>query len=89
MTLSCNRLKPGASHKDPKTRLQEQLQGLALDLPVYDVVSIQGQAHNQQFTVQCTVIGLAEPVLGQGTSRRKAEQHAASKALQLMQQQDN
>jgi ribonuclease-3 len=82
-------IKPGASHKDPKTRLQEQLQGLALDLPVYDVVSIQGQAHNQQFTVQCTVIGLAEPVLGQGTSRRKAEQHAASKALQLMQQQDN
>ena len=82
-------IKPGASHKDPKTRVQEQMQGRALELPVYDVVSIQGQAHNQQFTVTCTVIGLAEPVLGQGTSRRKAEQHAASKALQLLQQQEN
>lgn len=81
-------IKPGVSHKDPKTRLQEQMQGRSLELPVYDVVNIQGQAHNQQFTVTCTVIGIAEPVLGQGTSRRKAEQHAASKALLLLQQQE-
>ncbi|RWU12275.1 ribonuclease III [Pseudidiomarina gelatinasegens] len=80
-------IKPGAGHKDPKTRLQEYLQGRQRALPLYEVVATQGQAHNQKFTVSCQVEGLAEPILGAGTSRRKAEQQAAMEALaQLMQQ---
>ncbi|WP_258806948.1 ribonuclease III [Pseudidiomarina sp. CB1] len=80
-------IQPGAGHKDPKTRLQEFLQAQQLQLPVYDVVTIQGQAHNQRFTVSCTVEPLAEPVLGSGTSRRKAEQQAATQTLEMLQAQ--
>ncbi|RUO74033.1 ribonuclease III [Pseudidiomarina sediminum] len=75
-------IQPGAGHKDPKTRLQEYLQARQLQLPVYDVVTIQGQAHNQRFTVSCSTELLAEPVLGSGTSRRKAEQQAAQLTLE-------
>lgn len=82
------KIKPGASHKDPKTRLQEYLQGRQLNLPNYEVIATEGQAHNQQFTVACMVDGLVEPVRGSGTSRRKAEQQAATEALELLLQQD-
>lgn len=78
-------IQPGAGHKDPKTRLQEYLQGRQAQLPQYEVVATQGKAHNQKFTVACTVDGLSQPVRGTGTSRRKAEQKAAADALtQLM-----
>ena len=82
-----NRLKtiqPGHSQKDPKTRLQEYLQGRKQPLPVYDVVNTTGQAHNQEFTVSCVVDSLKEPIITNGTSRRKAEQAAAEKALELL-----
>lgn len=75
-------IKPGVSQKDPKTRLQEHLQARQLPLPLYEVVARQGQAHNQKFTVSCSFDGLDTPVKGTGTSRRKAEQSAASAALQ-------
>ena len=71
-------------HKDPKTRLQEFLQSRKLDLPVYSVVSTSGTDHNQIFLVACHVSGLPEPTLGKGSSRRKAEQIAAKKALNLL-----
>lgn len=80
-------IKPGVSHKDPKTRLQEIMQGRQLPLPTYQVVAQQGQAHNQQFTVSCQVENLADPFLGTGTSRRKAEQSAASAVLQQLEKQ--
>lgn len=82
-------IQPGASHKDPKTRLQEFLQGRQLALPVYEVTAQQGQAHNQQFTVSCQVEHLPEPFFGTGTSRRKAEQAAASAVLQQLENIDN
>lgn len=74
-------IKPGAGQKDPKTRLQEYMQARQQPLPVYEVVARQGQAHNQQFTVSCTIENMPQPVLGTGTSRRKAEQAAATAAL--------
>ncbi|WP_236625380.1 ribonuclease III, partial [Vibrio cholerae] len=64
-------IKPGASQKDPKTRLQEFLQGRRKPLPVYTVTNIKGEAHNQEFTVACEVAGMDTPVIGKGTSRRK------------------
>jgi ribonuclease-3 len=79
-------IKPGVSQKDPKTRLQELLQSRQQPLPEYDVVATQGQAHNQQFTVNCSVEGIDDPFKGTGTSRRKAEQAAATAALEHLQE---
>lgn len=67
--------------KDPKTRLQEYLQGRRLALPEYTVVSVEGKDHKQLFLVNCNVSTLSEPVPGSGRSRRRAEQDAAARAL--------
>ncbi len=77
-------IQPGNNQKDPKTRLQEFLQGRRKPLPAYNVTKVHGEAHNQQFTVECDVAGLDGPVLGKGSSRRKAEQAAAELALQKL-----
>ncbi len=77
-------IQPGVSQKDPKTRLQEFLQGRRKPLPVYTVTNIKGEAHNQEFTVSCEVAGIGKPVIGKGTSRRKAEQAAAELALEQL-----
>ncbi len=74
-------ISPGDKQKDPKTRLQEFLQGRHLPLPSYLVVQVKGEAHDQEFTIHCQVSGLSEPVVGIGSSRRKAEQVAAEQAL--------
>jgi ribonuclease-3 len=79
-----NSIQPGVSQKDPKTRLQEHLQGRRNPLPVYTVTNIKGEAHNQEFTVSCEVAGIQVPVIGKGTSRRKAEQAAAEQALERL-----
>lgn len=68
--------------KDPKTRLQEALQARGLALPRYAVVKLEGAAHDQCFTVECQVESMPLRVTGTGTSRRKAEQDAASRALE-------
>jgi ribonuclease-3 len=67
--------------KDPKTRLQEYLQGRGLALPRYTVERIEGESHMQQFSVTCEVEGLALRASGQGASRRAAEQAAAQLVL--------
>ena len=77
-------IQPGVSQKDPKTRLQEFLQGRRNPLPIYTVTNIKGEAHNQEFTVECEVAGVDKPVIGKGTSRRKAEQAAAEAALEQL-----
>ncbi|AFP85145.1 ribonuclease III [secondary endosymbiont of Ctenarytaina eucalypti] len=78
-------ISPGDKQKDPKTRLQEYLQGRHLLLPTYLVANVRGEAHDQEFTIHCQVSGLAQPVVGNGLSRRKAEQAAAAQALKLLQ----
>lgn len=79
-----NRISPGDKQKDPKTRLQEYLQGRHLPLPTYLLVQMCGEAHDQKFTIYCQVSGLAQPVIANGSSRRKAEQAAAAQALKLL-----
>lgn len=68
-------------HKDAKTVLQEYLQAKKLPLPIYEVVSVTGEHHEQTFHIQCIVDLLSEPVVGVGNSRRKAEQSAAAEVL--------
>ncbi len=72
------------SIKDSKSRLQELLQARHLELPIYTVVGIEGEAHNQHFTVECQVPGLPQQTRGEGPSRRYAEQEAAAVALRLL-----
>ena len=67
--------------KDPKTRLQELLQGKGIGLPQYKIVLIEGQAHEQTFVIECSVEPLENKTQGRGTSRRRAEQHAAKLML--------
>lgn len=67
--------------KDSKSRLQEWLQGRRLPLPVYSVIDISGEAHNQSFRVSCEAPGLTAVTVGEGLSRRHAEQEAAAAAL--------
>lgn len=63
--------------KDAKTRLQELLQGQALDLPVYEVVATSGSEHERTFTVRCSVEVFSLHTTGRGPSRRAAEKSAA------------
>jgi ribonuclease III len=63
--------------KDPKTLLQELLQGRHLPLPQYSIVGTEGEAHRQRFTVECVIPSLSIRTVGEGLSRRTAEQHAA------------
>ncbi|QCI19824.1 MAG: ribonuclease III [Buchnera aphidicola (Brevicoryne brassicae)] len=75
------KISPGDTQKDPKTRLQEYLQSKHLSLPTYFIVEIFGEAHNQLFTIHCKISIISEFLIGTGSSRRKAEQDAAKKAL--------
>ncbi len=72
------------TEKDPKTRLQEFLQSRQQVLPAYEVVSVEGEAHQQQFSVACDVTLLDKKTLGVGSSRRNAEQNSARLALQAL-----
>ena len=74
----------GASgNKDPKTRLQEYLQGRKLALPQYAIVSVEGEAHEQHFRVECSIPELSVRSHGEGPTRRAAEQEAARSAYEL------
>ncbi|WP_455216935.1 ribonuclease III [Kaarinaea lacus] len=74
----------GSTTKDPKTYLQEYLQARHLALPSYEVVTTTGDDHDQNFEVSCSVAVLEEPVMGAGTSRRRAEQDAAQRVLDIL-----
>lgn len=67
--------------KDPKTRLQERLQARGFPLPNYTVTQIAGEPHAQTFAVICEVPALGLEFAGEGSSRRRAEQDAATRVL--------
>ena len=71
--------------KDPKTALQEWLQGRKLAIPKYRIEATRGKAHEQHFTVVCEVAAKGWSVTGEGPSRRAAEQVAAQQALDRLQ----
>ncbi|HWW19994.1 MAG TPA: ribonuclease III [Steroidobacteraceae bacterium] len=74
-----------ADLKDPKTRLQELLQGRGLPLPRYSVDNVEGELHAQVFRVTCEVEPLALRAGATGSSRRRAEQVAAARILEQIQ----
>ncbi len=73
-----------AAAKDPKTELQEWLQGRRMKLPVYRVAGTLGAAHKQTFDVECEIPELRASERGIGASRRAAEQAAAAAMLMAL-----
>ncbi len=67
--------------KDPKTELQEWLQGRKMNLPIYRVVGTLGAAHQQTFDVECEISEFGRAERGIGGSRRAGEQAAAAVML--------
>ena len=74
--------------KDAKTLLQEYLQGRRIPLPRYSIVATEGEAHRQRFTVECAIPQLAVRTVGEGLSRRAAEQSAAERAYSQISERD-
>lgn len=79
-----DKLDPKSIGKDAKSLLQEYLQGKRTDLPDYQVIAIEGEAHCQTFRVQCHIPKLSIKTEGEGTSRRAAEQQAAQLAYEKL-----
>lgn len=79
-------LDPAAAGKDPKTTLQEILQARHLALPRYGLVCTRGEAHAQEFEVECLIPELSIRCTGLGGSRRTAEQNAARQAISAIAQ---
>ena len=77
-------LDPKSEHKDHKSILQEKLQGEKQGLPVYSLVRSVGD-HNKTFVVECSIKSGEIVTQASGKTLRVAEQKAASKALQAMQ----
>lgn len=73
---------PRTTGKDPKTLLQEFLQGRHIPLPQYSVVAVRGEAHEQLFEVECAIMELDIKSRGEGSTRRNAEQNAARQAYE-------
>jgi ribonuclease-3 len=67
--------------KDPKTELQEWLQGRKMKLPIYRVIGTMGAAHQQTFDVECEIVEYGRAERGIGGSRRAGEQAAATAML--------
>ena len=67
--------------KDPKTELQEWMQGRKMSLPIYRIVGTEGAAHKQTFDVECEIVEYRRAERGTGNSRRAGEQAAASAML--------
>ena len=76
------KIDPKSIGKDPKSLLQEYLQSKKIDVPIYEVLAIEGEAHCQTFRVECKVSKFNITTQGEGTSRRNAEQAAAKLAYQ-------
>jgi len=81
-------LPPVDELRDPKTRLQEWLQGRGRPLPRYELVDVSGKAHRQRFRVSCCIEDADLSASGDGTSRRNAEQQAAERVLEMLNEAD-
>jgi len=75
-------LPEAADLRDPKSRLQEYLQGRKMAVPDYAMQNISGKAHQQSFEVSCSIPELDVATIGKGSTRRDAEQDAALAMLE-------
>jgi ribonuclease-3 len=73
-----------APAKDPKTRLQELLQGEGFTPPTYRVSQTLGQPHQREFVVECAIPERGLLTHGRGASRKAAEQKAATLGIEKL-----
>jgi ribonuclease-3 len=85
LVAKLDKLDPKSLGKDAKSLLQEHLQGKRLSVPRYTITNTRGEAHEQTFSVTCEIEELGIKTEAEGSSRRNAEQSAASIALALIQ----
>ena len=81
--LLASRLSPTSdadAPKSAKSRLQEWSQRQRGTRPIYRLIESHGPAHAQEFTVE-VVVGAERLATGEGSSRQRAEEHAAQVAL--------
>jgi ribonuclease III len=74
---------PDEEIEDPKSRLQELVQGQGRTLPRYAVVAEVGPSHRRSFRVECRLDD-GSVTSGEGSSKKAAEQQAARTALQRL-----
>jgi len=70
--------------QDYKSRLQEAVQSAFKEIPQYVVAAETGPDHDKTFTIEMTVGSLRTE--GTGKSKKAAEQEAARKAIELLEQ---
>jgi ribonuclease-3 len=70
--------------KDPKSQLQELLQAKNIPLARYALINTQGASHAQSFKSLCMIKKLNIITSAWGSSKRKAEQASARKALDII-----
>ena len=68
---------------NPKSDLQEKILSMKKKLPVYNLISTQGEDHNPSFTISVSVDGF-KPVKAVGNSKQDAEKKAAKKMLKII-----
>ncbi len=73
---------------DPKTTLQELSQQELKKLPEYKLIKKEGPSHSPKFTVSLKVLNLKK-ICSTGLSIKEAEQNAATKALQILNDKKN
>ena len=73
---------------DYKSRLQQITQAKYMGLPTYDVIRETGPDHIKTFYVAVYIQGIRYTT-GEGSSKKNAEQNAAMKAINLMQNSDS
>jgi len=76
---------PDEELDDPKSRLQELLQGEGRPVPRYGVVEEEGPSHRRRFRVECRLDD-GTVTIGEGYSKKEAQQGAARKALDKLRQ---
>jgi ribonuclease-3 len=73
----------GQAGRDAKTGLQEWAHAAGLDPPMYEEVERSGPAHDPHFVISASLEG-HPPAQGEGTSKRRAQQAAATALLEAV-----
>ncbi len=70
--------------KDAKTALQEWAHAHDATEPVYTVTAESGPPHDKTFTIEVEMGGVGDKASGQGSSKRRAQQAAATALLEIV-----
>lgn len=76
-----DKLAESPEEKNPKGQLQEILQGIVSESPIYELLDSSGPDHCKTFVVRVTWLG-SELGKGQGKSKKEAEVEAARSAIE-------